>query len=125
MKIWKLVSGILSMILFVLVSFQACAAGVVNALEENGGSSGSVGIFVAILMLTGGIVSVASRNSVKKGGNIALIILFGLAALIGFTGYGNYSDLVIWSGWCLINAVLAVVALATTRKNEQTIVDSF
>ena len=124
MKTWKLVSGILSIILFVVVTFQSCAAGVVNALEENGGSSGTVGVFVAILMLAGGIVSVASRKSVKKGGNIALVILFGLAALMGFAGYGNYSDLVIWSIWCLINAVLAVVALITGKKKADTVTDS-
>lgn len=116
MKVWKLVSGILSMILFVLVAFQSCAAGVANALEDNGEVSGSAGIIVAILMLAGGIVSVATRKSEKKGGNIALIILFGLAALMGFANYGSYSDLAIWSGWCLINAVLAVVALITGKK---------
>lgn len=37
MKTWKLVSGILSMILFVIVTFQSCAAGVANSLEANGG----------------------------------------------------------------------------------------
>jgi hypothetical protein len=111
MKTWKLVSGILSIILFILVAFQSCAAGMVNTLEDNGGSSGSVGLFVAILLLTGGIVSVATRKSIGKGGNIALVIIFGLAALTGFTGYGNYSDLVIWAFWCLINAIIAVVAL--------------
>ena len=118
MKTWKLVSGILSMILFIVVAFQSCAAGMVNALEENGGSSGSVGLLAAILMLAGGIVSVATRKSQGKGGNIALIILFGLAALMGFTGYGNYSDLVIWAFWCLVNAILAVVALIKNKKNE-------
>lgn len=111
MKTWKLVAGILSIILFVMVAFQSCAAGVVNALENEGGTSGSVGIMVAILMLAGGIVSIASRKSSGKGGNIALIILFGLASLIGYAGHGNYSDLVIWSTWCLINAVLAIVSL--------------
>lgn len=117
MKTWKLVSGILSMILFVLVAFQSCAAGMVNALEDNGGSSGSVGIFVGILMLAGGIVSVATRKSQGKGGNIALVILFGLAALMGFAGYGNYSDLVIWAFWCLINAILAVFAMIKNKKD--------
>ncbi len=117
MKTWKLVSGILSMILFVLVAFQSCAAGMLNTLEDNGGTSGSVGIIVAILMLTGGIVSVATRKSQGKGGNIALIILFGLAALMGFVGYGNYSDLVIWAFWCLINAVFAVVAMIKNKKD--------
>ena len=118
MKVWKLVSGILSIILFVFVSFQSCAAGVSNALEANGEASGSAGIIVAILMLAGGIVSIATRKSLGKGGNIALIVLFGLAAIIGFAGYGSFSDLAIWAGWCLINAVLAVVALVTAKKNN-------
>lgn len=121
MKVWKLVAGILSIILFALVSFQSCAAGVANSLEENGEVSGSAGIMLAVLMLAGGITSIATRKSEKKGGNIALIILFGLASIIGFANYGSYSDLAIWSGWCTINAVLAIVALILDRKkgNEQ------
>ena len=70
MKTWKLVSGILSIILFALVAFQSCAAGMSNALEENGEVSGSAGIIVAVLLLTGGIVSVATRKSSGKGGSI-------------------------------------------------------
>lgn len=119
MKTWKLVAGILSIILFVLVAFQSCAAGMANALEDNGGASGSVGLIVAVLILTGGIVSIATRKSTGKGGNIALIIVFGLAAFFGFAGHGNYSDLIIWSGWCLINALLAAVAMAGRKKKEE------
>ena len=66
MRVWKLVSGILSIILFAVVMFQSCAAGVVNALEDNGGISGSVGVIVGILMLAGGIVSIATRNKTGK-----------------------------------------------------------
>ena len=116
MKIWKLVAGILSIILCVIVMLQSCAAGVANALEDNGEVSGSAGLLVAIFMLAGGIVSIVTRKSVKKGGNIALIILFGLAALIGFANYGSYKDLAVWSGWCLINAALAVVAIITSKN---------
>lgn len=119
MKIWKLVSGILSMILFALVAFQSCAAGISNALEENGESGGIGGIVLAILMLTGGIVSVVTRKSEGNGGNIALIILFGLAALFGFALAGSYADLNIWAGWCLINAVLAVIAMFKKKKSEK------
>ena len=36
MKNWKLVSGILSIVLCVFVLFQSCAAGTYNALEANG-----------------------------------------------------------------------------------------
>ena len=116
MKIWKLVSGILSIIFFALVAMQSCDVGVANTLEDSGEVSGSAGILVAVLMLAGGIVSIATRASEKRGGNIALLVLFGLAALLGFSNYGSYSDLAIWSGWCLINAVLAVVALVLGSK---------
>lgn len=92
------------------------AAGLSNALEANGEASGTAGIMVAVFMLAGGIVSIATRKAKGKGGNIALIILFGIAALVGFTNYGSYSDLAIWSGWCLINAVLAVIAMITGKK---------
>ena len=118
MKIWKLVSGILSIIFFALVAMQSCAVGVANTLEDSGEVSSSAGILVAVLMLAGGIVSIATRGSEKRGSNIALLVLFGLAALLGFSNYGSYSDLAIWSGWCLINAVLAVVALVLGKQTS-------
>ena len=118
MKIWKLVAGILSIVLFVFVAFQSCAAGLANAMAENGEVSGSAGLIVAAFMLAGGIVSIATRKSEGKGGNIAIVVLFGLAALMGFANYGSYSDLAIWSGWCLINAVIAVLALILSRKKK-------
>ena len=80
MKVWKLVSGILSIVLSV-----------------------------------GGIVSIASRKG-GKGGNIAVLILYGLGTLVGFTMAGSYSDLRIWAGWCLICALLAVVALVKGKQ---------
>lgn len=116
MKTWKLVSGILSMILFVVVAFQSCAAGIVNTIEENGESSGSGGILVAIMMLAGGIVSTVTRKSEGNGGNIALIILFGIGTLTGFALAGNFSDLNIWATWCLVNVILALVAMVKRRK---------
>ena len=116
MKTWKLVSGILSIIMFVVVAFQSCAVGIGNSLTENGESSGSAGIIVAIMLIAGGIVSIATRNAKGKGGNIALIVLFGLGAIVGFAMAGSYTDLMIWSGWCAICAVLAVVAIVKTPK---------
>ena len=116
MKNWKLVSGILSIVLCVFVLFQSCAAGTYNALEANGEVSGSAGFLVAVFMLAGGIVSIATRKSTGKGGNIALIVMFALAAIIGFTNAGSYSDHYIWSVWCLICAVLAVVSVILNKK---------
>ena len=115
MKTWKLVSGILSIVFVLVVLFQSCAAGLVDAIEDEGGTGGGAGAIVAILMLAGGIISIATRKG-GKGGNIALIILFGLAALLGFTMHGVYSDLMIFAGWCLICAVIALIALIKKPK---------
>ena len=40
-------------------------------------------MFVAVFMLAAGIVSIVVRNSEKKGGDRALIVLFLLAAVLG------------------------------------------
>ena len=109
MKTWKLVSGIISIVLFVIVGFQSCAVGIGNTLQDNGE--------VAIMLLVGGIVSIVTRNG-SKGGNIALIVLFGLGALCGFTMGGSYSDLSVWAGWCLICTILAIVSLVKKPKNN-------
>jgi len=103
MKTWKLVSGIISIVLFAFVMFQSCAAGISNSLAENGESGGSAGLIVAIILLAGGNGS--------KGGNIALIVLFALGAFCGFTMAGSYADLNVWAAWCLICAVFAAVSL--------------
>lgn len=116
MKTWKLVSGILSIVAFFMVAFQSCAAGIGNAMAENGEVSGSAGIIVAIMILSGGIVSIATRKG-GKGGNIALIVLFGIGALFGYVLAGSFSDLNIWATWCLINVVLAIVSLAKCKKS--------
>ena len=58
MKVAKLVLGILTILLSLIVTLQSCAAGVSNALQENGSSSGSAGLFVSMLMLSGAIVMI-------------------------------------------------------------------
>lgn len=114
MKTWKLVSGILSIVLFLMVAFQSCAAGLSNSLSDTGEVSGSAGIIVAIMLLAGGIVSIATRKG-SKGGNIALIVLFGIGTLFGYTLAGSFSDLRIWATWCLINVILAIVSLVKQK----------
>lgn len=119
MKIWKLVLGILSMIMFIVVTFQSCAVGLSNAIDNNTKDlSASAGIALAVLMLTGGIVSVVTRKSKKNGGNIALIILFGLATMIGLTNLGKFEDLIVWSIWCLFNVVIAIISLIINKNNN-------
>lgn len=117
MKTWKLVSGILSIVLFIFVAFQSCAAGVYNSLSENAEVSGSAGLILSVCMLTSGIVSICTRKG-GKGGNIALILFYGFAALIGFANAGSFADLNIWAGWCAICAFMAFVGLFAKKKEK-------
>ncbi len=64
-------------------------------------------------------MSIAVRNNKGRGGNIAITILYSIGALFGFTTAGSYSDLVIWAGWCLICAVLAIVATVKAGKDQE------
>ncbi len=119
MKITKLVLGILTIVISCFVLFQSCAAGAVNALSDNGESSGTAGAMVALLMLAGGITMIASRKNTKKGGSVAGIIIFGISALIGFTSAGSaFKDLIVWAVLCIILAVVNLLAVFRCKKNN-------
>ena len=108
---------ILSMVLFLIVTFQSCAVGLVNAIDENkDDSSGAGGIFVAFGLLISGIVATALWKKNSKGGDISLIVLYGLTALIGFANLGTFGDLVVWASWALICAIMAAIALVRRSK---------
>ena len=116
MKTWKIVSGIICCVMTLIVLFQSCAAGVASSLENAQNADAGAGMIVAVLMLAGGIVSIVTRANTSKGGNIALIIIFGIAAALGISNSSYYKDLVVWGGWCAICAVMAVVALLKVPK---------
>ena len=118
LKTWKLVSGIISVVLCLFVGLQSCAAGIGNTLEGNGQISGSAGFVVVFMLLAGGIISIVTRKSNSKGANVALVILFGIGALFGYTLAGNFGDLMIWDTWCLVCAVLAIVSIVKGRKDH-------
>lgn len=111
MKTWKLVSGVLTIVFSFLVLLQSCAAGFVNSVEQSGDAGGSAGLIVAVMMLAGGIVAIATRKSTGKGGNITLIVLFALASIVAFPNSKVYQDLKVWGIWCLINLVIAIIAM--------------
>lgn len=120
MKAWKLVSGILSIVFAAFVMFQSSIAGIVNTIEDNGEASGSAGLIVALLMIAGGIVSIVAKNKTTKGIHIAFVILFVIAAIIGFANAGGiYKDLLVWSIWCCICAVIGIVGIVLKKRETK------
>ena len=116
MKVAKLVSGILSIVLALLVMFQSCAAGISNALKENGEIGGTGGLLVAICLIVAGIVGMATRNGEGKGASIVTAVFYGLGALVGYATAESYADLNIWATVCLIFAVIYIIAAIKAKK---------
>lgn len=114
MKTSRLVIGIISCILFLIISLQSCAAGIGNTLEENGEVSGSAGFMLAICMLVAGIVGICCRK--LKTGTIVAGVFYAVGGLIGITNVGSYSDLQIWS---VLSFVFAIVFIATGIMQKQ------
>lgn len=113
----RLVLGIIALVLCAFIIFQSCAAGAANALEANDSFSGSSGLMLAIFLLAGGIVGIATRKSIKIGGLIACTILFAIGAIMGATSWNsNYSDLRIWTVVCLVYAVFYLICAIKTKK---------
>lgn len=109
MKTWKLVSGILSIVIAAYMIFQSFVSMAYEALVV-GGYSGVAGLFSAGLILAAGIVSIVSRK--KEGGDVACVILFALAAVIGFSTFGGaYGDLIVWSVWASVCAIVLLIRM--------------
>ena len=112
----KLILGIISMVLFVLVAFQSCAAGVGNALSNNGEASGSFGFLVALNLLFTGIIAVAARKSVKKMPWIIATVLLWLNYFFAKMFGGSYSDLVIWGFLSFAIGVFYLFSAVRSKK---------
>lgn len=110
----KKVIGIISIVLFIVVGFQSCAAGLGNAIQNNGESSGSAGIILAFLMLIAGIILLCSKD--HKGMVITSIVLYALAFVIGIANVGHFKDLQIWS---ILNLIFAGLTGFNLFKNKE------
>lgn len=117
LRIWKIVSGILSIILCFVVSYQTVFVQIGVAIFGMGWSSMFAGSFVSIMLLVGGIVSLVT-NKGSNGGDIALVVIFLLAAVIGFLFAGAYGDLILWSIWCLICMFVALFSFALRQVDR-------
>lgn len=108
MKTTKIVISIVSMVLFLIIALQSCAAGIGNALAENEEASGSAGFLLALCMLIAGIIGVVGKNS-KKASFVAGAF-YAIGGIIGIANVGTYKDLQIWSILSFIFAAVFIIA---------------
>lgn len=109
----KKVIGIISIVLFVVVTFQSCAAGLGNALSNSKEVSGSAGLILAICMLIAGIIAIISKYS--KGMTITAIVFYLIAFIVGIANVGTFGDLKVWS---ILNLIFAALLISHIFKNK-------
>lgn len=115
----KTTIGIISIILFVIISFQSCAAGLGNALSESGETSGSFGFLLSIFMLVAGILTVVNRNKSNKSSFIVPACFYILGGLFAKIEIGSFTDLGLWSSLSIIFGVLLIIFMILTAKQKQ------
>jgi len=116
MNTTKMIVGIISVVLAMLVLFQSCGAGVVDAIQDKGGTSGISGIYVAVIILIAGIVAIATRKS--RGASIFCMILYIIAGVLGISSQGVYGDLKVWAILCFVFAAIFLIATLTQKKRK-------
>ncbi|MDT1938788.1 hypothetical protein [Carnobacterium divergens] len=104
--------GILSIMISIIVGLQSLMAGLANTLSDNGETGGSVGILLSFILLTAGVILLASKGA--KGMLTFSMIFYLLGGLLGMIGAGSYKDLVIWSAISLLFALLLFFQIRKT-----------
>lgn len=118
MKTTKLVIGIVSFIMAAFVTFQSCAAGLSNAMEENGEVGGSAGLILAIFAVVAGIIAIVSRSQNGKGAFVAAAFYIA-GGLIGLAMAGSYSDLRIWSVLVIAFGGVFIIGTIVAKRRER------
>lgn len=117
MKTTKLVIGIISFVMALLVTFQSCFAGLGNAMENNGEVGGTAGVMLSVLAIIAGIIAITTRKGVGKGPYVAAGFYL-LGGIIGFMMAGGYSDLYIWATVSVAFGLVFIIGTIVERKKK-------
>ena len=109
MKTARLIIGIISCALVLIVMFQSCTVTVVTSFDDVKDLSGAAGAIFGVFLLAAGITAIAGRKS--RGGTIAAGILYLLGGWIGLSNKGTYGDLEVWSWLAIIFGVFFFISL--------------
>ena len=124
MKVWKILSGIISCMVAIVVAIQAFTMDIIHILSEYADPCGVFGIILAVLLLAGGIISITTCKAEGSGGNIALILIFTTAFVIGLFKMTDYPDLIIWAWWGFVCVIVATANQTYRSRYENAFIES-
>lgn len=117
MKVTRLVIGIISFVMALIVTFQSCFAGLGNAMEDNGEVGGSAGVVLAVFAIVAGIIAIVTRKGEGKGPFVAGGFYLA-GGIIGLAMAGSYADLKIWGVACSIFALVFIIGTILEKKRR-------
>ena len=109
MSIWKIISGIFSIVLSLFIAIQTLLPKMFSVFLLNGEISVVFSIAVATLIFVCGIVAIITRDSVSNSGNVILIILYSISTSAEYFLADNYNGPMIIATWCLLCAVVSAM----------------
>jgi len=119
-SVGRLVIGIVLLVLSLFVLLQACAAGLVNTMEENTGDvGGTAGFIVAVFMIVAGIIAIVTRNSKSKAGPFVAAGLLVLGAIIAFFNSAVFEDLIVWGVISIALGIVFIICGIKTPKGRK------
>jgi hypothetical protein len=107
MKVWKIVSGIISVLGGVLLGLLTVFLAVVTLIFPVDVID-LMGLLIALLIFAGGAVSIVTCRARHKS-NIALIAIFAIAAALCIWRLDPYFYLLYPAVWCIACAIVAIV----------------
>ena len=114
----RLIIGIFSILLSIIVGLQSCAAGIGEAISDSDSNGGGAGMILGFFMLAAGIVTIAARKS--KGGTITSIVVYILGGIVALSNPSKiYGDLKIWMAVAFIFAALLIISLFMKNKDTE------
>jgi hypothetical protein len=117
MKAWKIISGILSMLLSIVIAafsffhFILAAGGYTSA-------SGIYGLLAAFVLFLAGLISLCTCGG-RLGGNITSTIFYFLSVVVSFARASSHVYLLISGIWSLICLIIVFIFCFFSKKKAE------
>lgn len=106
------------MLFSIFATFSGIVFSIDNAINKRDDGGDNAVLLINMFFFMAGLVSICVRKS-KIAGNVAIIILYGITALIGFSTGGTQGQWTIVAVWSTICAAIAAISLYLNIKKSK------
>ena len=114
----KLVIGIISFVIFCVISFQSCAVSLLYAFGGADVFSMSCGYVSALCFCAGGVLAIVARNKTEKPINYICAGFYWLVYFFSRFGMKDYPDLEIWGYLAFAFGCIFIFAVSNNKKSK-------